>query len=136
MDHFRLARIDVSSSPGFAELTPATAIASGLKHVATAPRLKRVADTLTQLIGRPMRVELEAGGASGPVVHPDNRTQEDADQRDSKVAGGAGIDRRDALSLPLVRDVFEVFPDAMLVDARRVDPSESDQSGNSSKPAS
>jgi hypothetical protein len=29
------------------------------------------------------------------------------------------MDRRDALSLPLVRDVFEVFSDATLIDARR-----------------
>ena len=34
-------------------------------------------------------------------------------------AAGERLDRRTALNLPLVRDVFAVFPEVTLIDARR-----------------
>ena len=114
MDHFRLASIDLQQRPGVAVLVPTLTFAGGVHNVATAPRVKRVADTLTQVLAHPVRVEVADG--------PPRRAPTPDDDPDTPRRQTAGLDRRDALSLPLVRDVFEVFPDATLIDARRADP--------------
>ncbi|MEO1237592.1 MAG: hypothetical protein AAFX76_12460 [Planctomycetota bacterium] len=111
MDHFRLTAIDRDAQPAVAHLAPTITFAGGVKNVATGPRLQRVADTLTQLLGTPCRVEVADRPATAThETHPDS-----ADAS----AQSRTVDRRDALDLPLVRDVFDVFPDATLLDARR-----------------
>ncbi|MEM6459932.1 MAG: hypothetical protein AAF710_11140, partial [Planctomycetota bacterium] len=115
MDHFRLATLDTDAAPAVAHLRPTTGFVGGVHHVATGPRLQRVGDTLTQLLGRPVRVEAaEAKPPEASTPHPD------AGPEPAPVNGRAdAVDRREALGLPLVRDVLEVFPDASLIDARR-----------------
>ncbi|MEM9883958.1 MAG: hypothetical protein AAF800_13685, partial [Planctomycetota bacterium] len=115
MDHFRLATLDTDAVPAVAHLRPTTGFVGGVHHVATGPRLRRVGDTLTQLLGRPVRVEAaEAKPPEASTPHPD------AGLKPAPANGRAdAVDRREALGLPLVRDVLEVFPDASLIDARR-----------------
>ncbi|MEM7625342.1 MAG: DNA polymerase III subunit gamma/tau [Planctomycetota bacterium] len=125
MDHFRLQSVDAGVTPGRAVLVGTTSFVNGARNVATGPRLKRVADTLRQLLGRPFEIELaERAAASGALAPESAGAAASADDPPEDHAGGGGhVDRRDALDLPLVRDVFEVFPDAMLIQARRQTPS-------------
>lgn len=139
MDHFRLQSIDTSVDPAVALIAPTMTFAGGAGNVATGPRLQRVADTITQLLGRSVRAEL----AANPQRHADQNSRPDSDSSapgsaggnaggppggshsggsHSGGGGGGGIDRRDALNLPLVRDVFEIFPDASLINTRREKP--------------
>ena len=168
MDHFRLASVDTSARPGRAVLVPTLTFSGGARNVATSPRVKRVADTLTQILAHPMQVDVAdtpvrdqevgprdgsspdtsrnrstSGRSAGPVTSPGEAREQRgigdtdnaghagnvasaADARSdlspgtaaARAAGPVPMDRRDALSLPLVRDVFEVFPDASLIDAR------------------
>ena len=118
MDHFRLTSVQTDQRPGLAVLAPTLTFAGGVHNVATGPRVKRVADTLTQILAHPMRVEV----ADGPPRRGPSPSDDPGDHLDATPPGrtsSAGLDRRDALSLPLVRDVFEVFPDATLIGARK-----------------
>ncbi|MEM1108779.1 MAG: hypothetical protein AAGH99_08825 [Planctomycetota bacterium] len=117
MDHFKLQSIDTSAEPAVASIAPTMTFAGGAANVATGPRLQRVADTITQLLGRPVRAELAAGP---PRKTPDRPTPNTPGN--SPPSNGGSVDRRDALNLPLVRDVFDVFPDASLIDARKEPP--------------
>lgn len=141
MDHFKLQSIDTSTSPAVALITPTMSFAGGAANVATGPRLQRVADTITQLIGQPVRAELATPpprpgqdghrsdssspghSAGGPdYANPSSRGPQGGSGGGGGQSGGGGIDRRDALNLPLVRDVFEIFPDASLINTRRENP--------------
>ncbi|MEM8737870.1 MAG: DNA polymerase III subunit gamma/tau [Planctomycetota bacterium] len=124
MDHFRLQAIRADRDPAVALLVPTMTFAGGVKNVATGPRLQRVADTLTQLLGRKVRVEAADKPPPRPDDPPDPQTPAtDTPSAPGPTAGSARhVDRRDALNLPLVREVFDVFPDASLIDARRADP--------------
>lgn len=119
LDHFELRAIDTATRPAHATLAPKPS-AGHAARFATASRLERLGQHLARLSGRPVRVSLAAprpddrrvadAGASGPAS---------AAPADGSPGGGDAIDRRDALGLPIVRDAFEVFPDAILVDARK-----------------
>ncbi|MEO0514929.1 MAG: hypothetical protein AAF086_06495, partial [Planctomycetota bacterium] len=138
MDHFKLQSIDTSPSPAVAVVAPTMTFSGGAANVATGPRLQRVADTITQLVGRPVRAELApaparpgqdpapgASGSRGSSAQPSPGTSARAGAASGSVSGGGGgggVDRRDALNLPLVRDVFEIFPDASLIHTRRETP--------------
>jgi hypothetical protein len=128
MDHFRLDTLDLSARPGRAVLLPTMTFAGGVHNVATTPRLKRVAEALTQILGHPMQVEAAPGPRhdhASPANAAPGNAQADAatpaapDQPSPPRPDASHLDRRDAMSLPLVQDVFEVFPDAMLIHARR-----------------
>lgn len=132
MDHFRLQSVDAAVTPGRAILMGTTSFVGGAHNVATGPRLKRVADTLRQLLGKPFEIQLaettgtsaRAQQASGPGQEPRGGNPSTAQPSD-EASGRGHVDRRDALELPLVRDVFEVFPDAMLIKASKAAPPES-----------
>lgn len=77
---------------------------------ATADKLDRVARECSEIAGRRMRVRFEtAPGAAGEASDP-------AVERSG--SGPPTASRRAAMELPLVREAFEVFPDAMLIDVR------------------
>ena len=128
MDQFRLQSIDPNPSPGRATLAATAGFVSGAHHIATPPRLKRVAETLRELLGKPFEVGLAevdpAANRARQIAdpdHPDAAGRQNAQAKPEATSGGH-VDRRDALDLPLVRDVFEVFPDAVLIQARKQTP--------------
>ncbi len=135
LDHFELRGIDVAQRPAHATLAPKASAGHALRF-ATAPRLERLGQHLTRLSGTPVRVTLAA-----PPTAQQRDEQRAAAVPDSPAGsrtGSAGgvVDRRDALSLPLVRDAFDVFPDAILVDARKDEPPKAiDASPNPDAPA-
>jgi hypothetical protein len=119
LDHFELRSLDHGSMPAVATLAPKSD-AGNIARFATPPRLERLGQHLTRLSGRPVRVDLVAGTSVRQ-----NEPTPDAGASPAGAAhreGRGGIDRREALNLPLVRDALEVFPDAILVDARKEDP--------------
>lgn len=69
---------------------------------------ERLGGELTQLLQRPIRVELDA---------PKPSTHRSADTPGRPATDAT--DRQKAIGLPLVRDVLDVFPDAVLMDTRR-----------------
>ena len=128
MDQFRLQSIDPNPSPGRATLAATAGFVSGAHHIATPPRLKRVAETLRELLGKPFEVGLAeidpAANRARQIAAPDQPDAADRQnaQANPEASSGGHVDRRDALDLPLVRDVFEVFPDAVLIQARKQTP--------------
>ncbi len=119
MDHFRLQSVDVSDRPGLAVLVPTMAFAGGVHNVATGPRVKRVTDTLTQILAHPMRVEVAEAPSREAREQADARSGQTRESSPQTSPNSGKLDRRDALSLPMVRDVFDIFPNATLIDARR-----------------
>lgn len=124
LDHFELRNIDASKQPAQATLAPRAAAPVDPGHAArfaTPPRLERLGQHLSRLAATPVRVTLARAPTAADAAGQSANAS--ANQRDASPAGGGssggGIDRRDALGLPIVRDAFEVFPDAILVDARR-----------------
>ncbi|MEL7088719.1 MAG: AAA family ATPase, partial [Planctomycetota bacterium] len=110
MDQFRLQSVDTQSSPGRAVLATSAGFVGGAHHIATPPRLKRVADTLRQLLGRPFEVSLaEADPAAARArqladpptgIQPDTHSATQAQKKNSGGGGSGGhVDRRDALDL-------------------------------------
>jgi len=77
----------------------------------------RLAGELTKLLGRPIRVELDA-----PTAPSQDATPTEGERK----PGSSMTDRQRAIGLPLVKDVLDAFPDAVLLDARR-EASESDE---------
>jgi len=124
MDHFNLTALDTAARPAVATLAATMTFAGGIQNVATGPRLNRVTEAMTQLLGCPVRIELADAAAPDALksaqgsAHGQDVPETQAQQR--------SVDRRDALNLPLVRDVFEVFPDASLIDARKETPPPND----------
>ncbi|MEM1445606.1 MAG: hypothetical protein AAGF84_06085 [Planctomycetota bacterium] len=130
LDHFELRGIDAGRQPAQATLAPKPAAGHAVRF-ATPARLERLGQHLSRLSGTPVRVALAANTpASGDAA--DQKTSQVGDAPMAS-AGAMGIDRRDALGLPIVRDAFEVFPDAILVDARKEEPP--DEDGSSAKPS-
>jgi DNA polymerase III subunit gamma/tau len=72
-------------------------------------RLQEVTDELNPILGRRVRVSIQAPPAA---EESDGRIETDAPP-----ANGAA-DRRAAMNLPLVKQVLDVFPDAVLFDVR------------------
>lgn len=74
---------------------------------------ERLGGELTQLLQRPIRVELDA---------PQPSTHRSVDSPGRPTSDPT--DRQKAIGLPLVRDVLDVFPDAVLMDTRREEESQ------------
>ena len=91
-------RVTLAAQPGHREVLA----------FCTDQRLAQIAEQLQPILGRRVRVSLER-----TAPQPDADT--DATPSD---AGPRTTDRRQAMGLPLVQRVLEVFPDATLVDAR------------------
>lgn len=97
VNHLRLAYLDqgvgtVVPIPGHREVA----------GFATAQRLEQIAVELQSLLGRPIRLVLQASMAA---ESPSSPIQTDA--------------RREAMELPLVQAILDVFPDAVLTDVRK-----------------
>lgn len=85
----------------------------------------RLAGELTKLLGRPIRVELDAPApAVQPVSAPDGGGK----------AGASATDRQRAIGLPLVKDLLDAFPDAVLIDARREQAADAEVSADAGQP--
>jgi len=78
----------------------------------TDERLSQIAEMLRPILGRKVRVSLQRANAqdADPSAAQQGGDQPDTDSQKT--------DRRQAMGLPLVQRVLEVFPDATLVDAR------------------
>ena len=76
-------------------------------------RLHRLAERLSQLAGRSVRLVLSPPPAGA------------ADQRTARVRpADTRMHQSDALQVPLVQDIFDIFPDADIVDFHRETPEE------------
>lgn len=73
---------------------------------ATDNRLAQIARVIQDVTGRRLRVTLDRDTPAG-----------DAGAETSNAAP-AGSERREAMGLPLVRQVLEIFPEASLIDVR------------------
>jgi len=107
VDKVELAGIDAAS--GLCRVRPR----KGHRDIAgfvNARQCDRLAAELTKLTAKRCRIELVE------TSHPD-RAQA-AQGQSGGASSGAG-QRRKALDLPLVKDVFDVFPEAVLLDARK-----------------
>ncbi|MFN3166745.1 MAG: DNA polymerase III subunit gamma/tau [Phycisphaeraceae bacterium] len=110
VDRLELAGIDAQS--GLCKVRPR----QGHRDIAgfvTPRQCDRLAAELTKLTARRCRVELI--DAPGPSA-PQHDAPGDADAGTNRSSAGT---RRAALDLPLVKDVFDVFPEAVLIDARK-----------------
>ena len=109
VDRLELAGIDASS--GVCKVRPR----QGQRDIAgfvTARQCDRLAAELTKLTAKRCRVELVAG-LGRPTM------QDEPEESASTPSRSSAGTRRAALDLPLVKDVFDVFPEAVLVDARK-----------------
>eukprot|EP00752_Nemacystus_decipiens_P017104 g15320.t1 len=105
VDKVELARLDPES--GLCQVRPR----KGQRDIAgfvNARQCDRLAAELTKMTARRFRIELIEAATSSHVMPA---------KRSGSGQGGAG-QRRKALDLPLVKDVFDAFPEAMLIDAR------------------
>ena len=108
VDKVALARLDAEQ--GVCVLEPRR----GQREIAAfaGPRQReRLALELTKLTARRFRVELSE--PASPMAEPEAGERPGAPAR---------LDRERAMAIPLVRDVLEVFPDAVLVDMRSEKP--------------
>ena len=105
VDKVELAKFDPEA--GLCQVRPR----KGQRDIAgfvNARQCDRLAAELTKMTARRFRIELiEAASPSTAVP----------EMRGGSAQSGAG-QRRKALDLPLVKDVFDAFPEAMLIDAR------------------
>lgn len=118
VDKIELASLDAAA--GICKVRPR----KGQRDIAgfvNARQCDRLAAELTKLTAKRFRIELI--DAHSPQA---NAQQQNA----AGPKGGAG-QRRKALDLPLVKDVFDVFPEAMLIDARAEKRQESDDATSS-----
>ena len=102
-DHLQLVRLDqgvavLSPTPGHRELV----------NFIDESRQQMLAREFSQLLGQPLRVVVQMPRGAADEV--------ESDAPDAAPTGRA--DRRAALDLPLVKDVFDIFPDASLIDVR------------------
>jgi DNA polymerase-3 subunit gamma/tau len=103
VDKVTLAKLDAEQ--GVCVLEPRTG-QRDITRFAGQRQRDRLALELTKLTAKRFRVEL----ASSPADTSAPATEE--------AGGNRAQDRRKALGLPLVRDVLDVFPDAVLIDTR------------------
>ena len=90
--------------------------AAGVARLATPDRLDRLAAQATTILGTRVRVRLDEAAASTATAPAA------AGRLGSRVAAEsaeANAQRQEAMSQPLVRAVLSVFPDAVLVGARK-----------------
>lgn len=83
-----------------------------LARFATADRLRQLAQHVTAVAGRPMTVRFDAPPSDAPAA---------ADPASGGTLSRDAASRRAAMDLPLVREAFEVFPEATLLDVRSED---------------
>ncbi|MEM9347737.1 MAG: DNA polymerase III subunit gamma/tau [Planctomycetota bacterium] len=105
VDKVELASLDADA--GLCQVRPR----SGQREIAgfiNARQCDRLAAELTKLSARRFRLELIDAATPQP-------TRQDSDATAQKQTAGQ---RRKALDLPLVKDVFDAFPEAVLMDAR------------------
>ena len=111
MQQFRLASLAESGGGVEAEIAAASADAH---RFATEGRISRLAQRLTDLLGRPVKVRVADAPAGGPAqVAPPSR-DDPAGKHDT-----GGLTHQEAMELPLVQDVLDVFPDAAVAGFRR-----------------
>lgn len=111
--------VDLSPTPGHREVM---AFAKG-------QRLQLIADELHPILGRRVKVLMQTPTASGSGSPTGESSSPDAPTANGQSPANKHTDRRAALDLPLVKQVLEVFPDAVLFDVREADqqtPSESE----------
>jgi len=107
LDHVRLAALTEDT----ATLAPAPGKRKALE-LATESRCGRLAAELAGLLGRRVKIELRRPTAP----------QDGSPDRASGGGSTASADaRRDAMSLPLVREAMQAFPEATLIDVRAED---------------
>lgn len=115
VDKVELAALDADA--GLCKMRPR----KGHRDIAgfvNARQCDRLAAELTKLTGKRFRIELIDAA-------PARYTQQSQDNNGTKNRSGQ---RQKALDLPLVKDVFDVFPEAVLVDARAEKKNESEDS--------
>ncbi len=105
LDYLRLNRLE----DGVAWLSPAPGRRDVAAFAGEESRRKQLASHLTELIGRPVRIRIES----------DSLEESDAGQPARTTPAANQIDRREAMNLPLVRKVLDVFPDATLISAQK-----------------
>ncbi|MEE9405078.1 MAG: hypothetical protein V3V20_09295 [Algisphaera sp.] len=110
MSQFELSAWDAKA--GAAMLVPRPGVGGGGKSLATDERLARLGKAIGAVTGNQVvRVTLGAAIAR------------EADGEDQAMASpgekGDKVDRREALSMPLVREVLDVFPEATFLAARK-----------------
>ena len=103
--------------------------AAGVARLATADRLDRLATQATTVLGTRVRFRMEAaarGTGRDDSPSPDAQSQPAAHaaagrlgSRVAAEAAEANAQRQEAMGQPLVRAVLSVFPDAVLVGARK-----------------
>ena len=106
VDQIRLSSMDVDA--GLCIVEPKTANRDIARSANTRQR-ERLASQLNEITGRRFRVDLALpAGGKQPLTDPE-----------SKAAPASATDRQAAMSLPLVRDILDTFPDAVLLDVRK-----------------
>jgi len=111
LDHVRLASLTEDTATLAAAPVKPRAL-----ELATEARCGRLAAELAGLLGRRVRIELRR-----PTAAADAGPPPDADRGQAAAADA----RRDAMSLPLVREAMQAFPEATLIDVEREpDPAE------------
>ncbi|MGB0767935.1 MAG: DNA polymerase III subunit gamma/tau [Phycisphaeraceae bacterium] len=105
VDKLELAELDASA--GLCKVRPRKGHRD-IAGFANARQRDRLAAELTKLTSKRFRIELVDVGSTnaGPEANAD------------RASGSGSGQRRKALDLPLVKDVFDVFPEAVLLDAR------------------
>lgn len=84
----------------------------------TEARLQQLSDILMPITGTRLRVALEAGNAQNADDFDDASSPGSPNASAAAGSSNAAVDRRKAMSLPLVKKAFEVFSDATLIDVR------------------
>jgi DNA polymerase-3 subunit gamma/tau len=105
VDKIELAELDVAT--GVCKVRPRKG-QRGIAGFVNARQCDRLSAELTKLTAKRFRIEL-IDAATPP---------RDPGKQDAASNGGGVGQRRKALDLPLVKDVFDVFPEAVLLDAR------------------
>ena len=117
LTHFSLADLDPAA--GAASLLPRPGLGGGGRSLATEPRLRRLSELVTAVVGVPVRVVLAAPGGAGGGSDGGGGAGPGGPNPNAAPGREHELDRREALALPLVREVLDVFPEASLVGARR-----------------
>lgn len=92
-------------------------------NFATEARLAKVAEFISSVVGRRVRMVVESAKPAGVAGDPG------AGHEGESAGGGSesnAIDRRKAMTLPLVKRALEVFTDASLVGVRKEEPTQAE----------
>ncbi len=78
------------------------------RFVAADRQREQLANLFKQVLGRPVRIEIEAGG-TGHSQQPGDAAQGQTDSTHAPTVGSMRTEREEALALPLVKEVLAVF---------------------------